>query len=123
MVANGGTVVVQLGVDVIDLVRFPGHSLVADFSEVLAEFTTATGDTVPNLRRPRPHVTVDPAMRGGHPVIAGTRVPFELVAGLVQDGVPPEEVALYYPGVDAAAARDATDFAQYVATHTEASAA
>lgn len=123
LVANGGTVIVRLGDDVVDLVRLPGHGLVADFSEVLAEFTMATGATVPNLRRPRPHVTVDPAMRGGHPVIAGTRVPFELVAGLVEDGVAPEDVALFYPGVNAAAARDAADFALYVATHSEAPAA
>jgi hypothetical protein len=38
-------------------------------------------------------------------------VPFDLVASLMED-VPAAKVARYYPGVSAAAARDAYDFKQ-----------
>jgi uncharacterized protein (DUF433 family) len=68
----------------------------------------------PNLFRPWPSIAIDPGVHGGYPVVAGTRVPFDLVAGLVRDGVPPERVADYYPTVDAVAARDTLDFAAYV---------
>lgn len=98
----------------VDLVESPGQSLtVVKLGDVLRSFPL--GDIeVPNLARPRQNISVDPGVRGGHPVVAGTRVPFELVAGLVRDGVAPEEVAEFYPSVGPAAARDAVEFADYV---------
>lgn len=98
----------------VDLVERPGQALtVVKLGDVLQSFPV--GDIeVPNLARPRQNISVDPAVRGGHPVVTGTRVPFELVAGLVQDGVPPEDVAQFYPSVGAEAARDAADFADYI---------
>lgn len=69
---------------------------------------------VPDLRRPRPQISVDPGVRRGQPVVAGTRVSYELVAGLLRDGLPADDVANYYPGVTAEAARDALAFADYV---------
>jgi uncharacterized protein (DUF433 family)/DNA-binding transcriptional MerR regulator len=100
--------------EAVDLVEQPGQTLtVVKLGDVLRSFPM--GDIeVPDLDHPRRTITVDPAIRGGHPVVAGTRVPFEVVAGLVADGVPPEDVAQFYPSVDAAAARDAVDFAEYV---------
>jgi uncharacterized protein (DUF433 family) len=98
----------------VDLVERPGQSLfVVKLGDVLRSFPL--GDVeVPNLLQPRRRISVDPEVRGGHPVVKGTRVPFELVAGLVRDGVEPREVADFYPSVSAAAARDAVDFADYV---------
>ena len=98
----------------VDLVERPGQTLtVVKLGDILKAFPL--GDIeVPALARPRRNLSVDPAARGGHPVVLGTRVPFELVAGLVRDGVAPEDVSEFYPSVDAAAARDAVDFAQYV---------
>lgn len=98
----------------VDLVEKPGQSLtVVKLGDVLQSFPL--GDVeVPNLLHPRRCISVDPQVRGGHPVVAGTRVPFELVAGLVRDGVAPEKIADFYPSVTAAAARDAADFADYV---------
>jgi uncharacterized protein (DUF433 family)/DNA-binding transcriptional MerR regulator len=98
----------------VDLVEKPGQSLtVVKLGDVLQSFPL--GDVeVPNLLHPRRRISVDPQVRGGHPVVAGTRVPFELVAGLVHDGVPPEKIVDFYPSVTAAAARDAADFADYV---------
>jgi uncharacterized protein (DUF433 family)/DNA-binding transcriptional MerR regulator len=98
----------------VDLVERPGQSLtVVKLGDVLRSFPL--GDVeVPNLLHPRRRLSVDPQVRGGHPVVAGTRVPFELVASLVRDGVAPEKIADFYPSVTAAAARDAADFADYV---------
>jgi uncharacterized protein (DUF433 family) len=78
---------------------------------------------VPNLAHPRPRISVNPAVRRGYPVVSGTRVGYDLVAGLVRDGVPPEAVKDYYPGVTAAAARDAASFADYVDRAAERTAA
>ena len=98
----------------VDLVEQPGQELtVVKLGDVLRAFPL--GDVeVPPLLHPRRQISVDPAIRGGHPVVAGTRVPFDLVANLVRDGVPPREVSKFYPSVTAAAARDAADFADYV---------
>jgi uncharacterized protein (DUF433 family)/DNA-binding transcriptional MerR regulator len=98
----------------IDLVERPGQSLtVVKLGDVFQSFPL--GDVeVPNLLHPRQLISVDPQVRGGHPVAAGTRVPFELIAELVRDGVPPENVRDFYPSVTPDAARDAVDFAEYV---------
>lgn len=44
----------------------------------------------------------------------GTRIEFDLVASLVEDGVKPEKIATFYPRVTADAARDAASFALVV---------
>jgi uncharacterized protein (DUF433 family) len=94
-----------------------GRVLLAPLSQVLGEFTPRAGVVVPSLLRPRHHVVLAPGTQGGQPVIAGTRVPFDAVADLVADGVPPERVGDHYPGVTAAAARDAVSFARYVTSY------
>lgn len=98
----------------VDLVDRPGHHVtVVKIGDVLHSFPL--GDVeVPDLRQPRPQICVDPRVRRGHPVVAGTRVSYDLVAGLMRDGVPADKVANYYPGVGADAARDALAFADYV---------
>lgn len=53
-------------------------------------------------------------MRGGEPVITGTRIPYEDVASLMRDGVSADAIRDFYPQVSADAARDAYDFASYV---------
>lgn len=99
----------------IDLVRNPGQQILAAMSDVLAPFFLEQRSVqVPAFFQPRPMLTVDRGIRGGHPVISGTRVPYELVAGLIADGVPPENIGDFYPSVTAEGARDADDFAHYV---------
>ncbi|MCX4799475.1 MULTISPECIES: DUF433 domain-containing protein [unclassified Streptomyces] len=44
----------------------------------------------------------------------GTRVPASDVAALVRDGIPPDQIGEFYPGVTAEAARDAADSSEYV---------
>ncbi|MBA2474126.1 MAG: DUF433 domain-containing protein [Pseudonocardiales bacterium] len=71
------------------------------------------------LYRPEPGVAVDPEIRGGYPVIAGTLGPYDMVASLLEDGVTAEEVAGFYPAVSPDAAREALAFAQYVDGYRE----
>ncbi len=106
-----------------DLLRKPGQRVVATVADIMEPFTPRPGVVVPHLLRPKRHVSIDPETQGGQPVIAGTRVPFDAVADLIKDGVTPEEIAGYYPGVTADAARDATAFALYVASYATGSRA
>ncbi|WP_432886807.1 DUF433 domain-containing protein [Kribbella sp. CA-245084] len=92
-----------------DLLRRPGQHIIAALADVFRPFVTSNGVEVPDFKRPRPGLVVDPAIQGGHPVIAGTRVPFDDVASLMHD-VPAENIKNYYPNVAAAAALDALDF-------------
>ncbi|MGW1346520.1 DUF433 domain-containing protein [Kribbella sp. NPDC002412] len=116
LVAEGRSVVLVPEGDAspIDLVEHPGHHVTVVMSDVLRSFDVDERLTVPDLIRPRNYIAVDPEVRGGHPVVLGTRVPFDLVAGLVRDGVAYDEIAEYYPQVGALAAQDATDLADYV---------
>lgn len=110
-----GIALVQAGGEgAIELVEEPGHQLtVLALGDVLRSFPLDNIE-VPNLAHPRRRISVNPGVRRGYPVVTGTRVGFDLVVGLVRDGVPPEEIKDYYPGVTAAAARDAASFADYV---------
>ena len=102
------------GEGAVDLIERPGQQVtVIKLGDVLRSFPLDGFDVV-DLLRPRKRISVDPAVRRGHPVVAGTRISYELVAGLVRDGVAPEEIKDFYPGVTAAAARDAVAFADYV---------
>ena len=99
----------------VSLGRNPGQlQLVAVIGDVIEPFAVRAGVLVPHLLYPRPGLSVDPETQGGTPVIAGTRVPYNAVAGLMRDGVPAEQIASYYPSVTADAAKDALDFALYV---------
>jgi uncharacterized protein (DUF433 family) len=89
--------------------------------DVIEPFAVRAGVLVPHLPHPRPGLSVDPETQGGTPVIAGTRVPYDTVAGLMQDGVTAGLIANYYPSVSADAAKDALDFARYVDSYDPAS--
>jgi uncharacterized protein (DUF433 family)/DNA-binding transcriptional MerR regulator len=84
-------------------------------ADVLGPFNTYDGRSVPELRRPRPQLTVDPHVLAGYPVIAGTRVPFDVVAGFADEGVPAAEIIEMYPSVNPESVEDAQDFARQVA--------
>ena len=83
--------------------------LVAVIGDVIEPFAVRAGVLVPHLLRPRPCLAVDPETQGGTPVIAGTRVPYDAVAGLMRDGVSAERIRDYYPSVTAVAAADVLD--------------
>jgi uncharacterized protein (DUF433 family) len=91
----------------------PGQMRLVWMSQVIEPFPVRPGVVLPDLLRPRAHLSIDPETQGGLPVITGTRVPYDAVATLMRD-VPAERISDYYPGVSAKAASDALDFAHYV---------
>jgi uncharacterized protein (DUF433 family) len=99
--------------EAVDLLNRPGQEILVKLSDVLRSFRTETR-VVPDLRKPRPNLRVDPKLLGGFPVVVNSRVPYDVVAELVLDGVEPDDIVRYYPTVSAAAARDAADFALQV---------
>jgi uncharacterized protein (DUF433 family) len=123
LVSYGDTIALVDEAEDVDLIKHPGQTTLIRFDEVVRAFDTPDGVHVRDLAQPAEHVSVDLAVRGGHPVIAGTRVPFESVATLMADGVPAEDVKLFYPTVTADAARSALDFAEYVRRFETAAAA
>lgn len=113
--ANRSVVWAETDDRLVDLVKNPGQfRLKAEMRDVLAPFTNLRGEHVVSLLRPRRHLVVDPETRGGYPVVRNTRIPFNLIGELVADGVPPDEVAYFYPPVKGPAAADAFDFHAYV---------
>lgn len=117
LISTDSTIVVQTPAgQLLDLEQQPGTILDEILmGDVLAPFETSRGRSVPALKRPRPRIAVDPEVLGGYPVIAGTRVPFDVVAHLVQDHLEPREITAIYPSVDPEAIDDATEFAAQVA--------
>jgi uncharacterized protein (DUF433 family) len=96
--------------------------LIKPFDVAMRESFPTARVRVPDLLRPRRRISVDPDVLGGAPVIADTRIPFEMVASLVRDNVPPAEIKHFWPSVSADAARDAASFADYVDLFDPASA-
>ena len=110
--------------EAIDLVRRPGQrQVLVVMGDVIEPFPVRAGVVVPHLLRPREHLAVDPETQGGVPVITGTRVPYDAVAGLLRDKVAAERIGEYYPGVSAEAAQDALSFAAYVDSYGAAAQA
>jgi len=64
------------------------------------------------LRRAASLVVSDPEIRGGEPVIRGTRVPVYFVADLVDQGADLNEILDDYPALNAAKVRSAVAFAR-----------
>lgn len=115
LVTDGRTIQLVSDAEAIDLVRKPGQrQVVIVMGDVIEPFPVRAGVVVPHLFHPRKNIEVDPATQGGHPVITGTRVPYDAVAELLEDGVPAERIADFYPAVSVEAAREAADFAKYV---------
>ncbi len=115
LVAVGKDVVWRISSDVaLDLTKNPGHHIIAEMVDILGAFQNANDRVVVPLREPKPGLAVDPDIRGGFPVIEGTRVPYDVVSSLVRDGVAPEDIADYYPSVSREAALGARDFDAYV---------
>jgi uncharacterized protein (DUF433 family) len=112
---KGGNIQLLTEDQAVSLGKTPGQlQLVAVIGEIIEPFAARAGVLVPHLLRHRPGLSVDPETQGGTPVITGTRVPYDTVAGLMRDGVPADRIADYYPAVSAMAASDALDFARYV---------
>lgn len=115
LVAVGRDVVWKISEQiVVELTGNRGQQVIAEMVEILAGFSTPRLRDVVPLYEPKPGLAVDPDVRGGYPVIVGTRIPYYLVAALLEDGVQPEEVSTFYPSVTREGARGALQFARYV---------
>ena len=115
LLAMGQDVVWRISADeAIDLTRSPGRGLLAQMVDIFAPFVNMQSEDVVDLRRPKPGISVDPEVRGGFPVVEGTRVPYDLVASLLDDGLDIAAVSEVYPSVSVGAAQGAADFARYV---------
>ncbi|MBB4936874.1 uncharacterized protein (DUF433 family) [Streptosporangium album] len=117
LVADGSSIYLAAPDQAVDLARKKANVVIHELVDVLQPFYR-DGRHIPSLLQPRTHVTVDPAVRGGVPMIEGTRVPYDEVAALLRDGVSAERISEYYPSVTATAALDAADFADYVNIRT-----
>lgn len=117
LVADGHSILlVEDPESAVDLVVRPGQRVLAGMRDVFEPFNVGEV-VVPDLYNPRPELSVDPSVRGGQPVVRDTRVQFDLVADLMRDGVPAEDVAAYYPSVSSNAAAQAFDFSEYVSSY------
>jgi uncharacterized protein (DUF433 family) len=107
--------------DYIDTLEQPGQ---AGFPEIMASvfrgFTTLRGREVPDLERPAAGLVIDPAVRGGTPVAEGTRITFDVLAALRQDGLSVADVQVLYPGVSKISVEGAVEFAHRVEELTQA---
>ncbi|MFE9300504.1 DUF433 domain-containing protein [Streptomyces sp. NPDC006856] len=112
---EGDTVYLLQEERAIDLVRHPGQEVLWSLADVFAPFENMQGREVADLRRPRPHLEVREQRLGGWPTVQGTRVPYDAVAKLVSGGVPPADVARFYPTVGEGGATDAASLHQEVA--------
>jgi uncharacterized protein (DUF433 family)/DNA-binding transcriptional MerR regulator len=102
--------------EILDVGKQPGTILdEVLLGDVLGVFQTADGRSVPSLPQPRDHLSVDPGVLGGYPVVTGTRVPYDVIAGLADDGYDEAEIIEMYPSVRGAAVADASAFAKEVA--------
>jgi uncharacterized protein (DUF433 family) len=124
LVASGKDVLwVESAKDVVALTGRPGQRVIAEMVDILDEFEDSAGNRVSSLSRPAPGVEVDREVRSGFPVIEGTRVPYDLVASLLADGMDPEHISEIYPAVSPDSARGALTFAGTVDARRQARAA
>lgn len=117
LVRSGSTIILVDGAEAIDLLRRPGNTMLARMVDVFGEFDGRVGRVLP-FQQPVPGVVVDPEIRAGFPVVEGTRVGYDQVAGLMADDVPAEDIARFFPSVNAEGARAAQRFATYVSQHS-----
>ena len=64
----------------------------------------------------RPYVMINPSIMGGQPVIRRTRIPTNMVARLHHDGVSTQEIASYYPSLDASVIENAIAYEEELDT-------
>lgn len=112
---DGKTIFAEIHGRVVDLVRRPGQIELFSFEDISRSFTNFRDDVVPDFRRPADGIEVRYQRMGGWPTITGTRVPYDVVANLVDfETVWPEDVPYIYPGVSIGSVEDALHFDERV---------
>ena len=113
----GGRSIVWISADgdYFDVVEHPGQAGIrVVMDDIFRPFTTSAGWRVPDLAQPAPGVEVDPEIRGGYPVMEGTRIPFNVIASLAAEGLTVAEIVDLYPTVSPNAINGAVSFADLV---------
>jgi uncharacterized protein (DUF433 family)/DNA-binding transcriptional MerR regulator len=82
--------------------------------DVFQGFRREDGTPVPALERPHKNISVNPRVLGGYPVIAGTRVPYDVVASLTEDGYSEGDIIELYPSIQPGFVAGVDQFAQDV---------
>jgi uncharacterized protein (DUF433 family)/DNA-binding transcriptional MerR regulator len=101
--------------DFVDVVEHPGQPGIRVIMEqIFGEFTTEFGRMVPDLRVPAPGLAIDREIRGGYPVLKGTRLPFDAVSSLVSDGLTDAEIIEIYPTATPEGISGARRFAEMI---------
>lgn len=68
-------------------------------------------DRMRRLRRARAAAEIDPEIRGGEPIVRGTRIPVRMLSDLVKAGETRERILEDYPALDARLLEDALLYA------------
>ena len=90
-------------------VRLPlGESVDLNWSKVSDSLLRRAAE----LERARIMVSTDPEIRGGEPVVAGTRIPVQLIHELAEQGMTAEEIQKHYPSLTPAKIRLADIYAR-----------
>lgn len=109
--------------DYFDIVERPGQTgIQVVMQDVFASYKTRDGARVPKLANPAPGISVDRDVRGGYPVLRGTRIPFHVIAGLAQDGLGVDQISKLYPSVKPVHLRGALKLAGSVGSDIDAQA-
>lgn len=103
---------------VMDVCQHPGQLEGPRLVDLYEEFVNFKGRDVPDLRRPAAGIEVDQNRLGGMPTIAGTRVPYDLIAELAigEDNLSADEIADIYPAITATDVSHAVSFSTAVDT-------
>jgi len=80
-----------------------GGQILLTLDEVWSRLDAEVRDGEVIALHPANHVDIDPDVRGGTPVVTGTRIPTALVAELVDGGLSPEQIVAMYPLLTVAA--------------------
>lgn len=106
--------------DIIDLVGKKGQQNLFRLDQIFRPFENFRGTQVVDFEHPRPNLELKRGRLGGWPTIAGTRVPYQNVANLLDGGdYSPEDIEAFYPSVSVDAADDAVSFDEQVKSQRE----
>jgi len=100
--------------DATDLTKHPGHKVFARAIDISKPFTVERIGRVVDLQKPAKGISVDPEIKAGFPVIAGSRVPYDVIAGLARGGMTDKEIRSLYPPVTPRAVLGARELDTYV---------
>jgi len=108
---RGKSIVVETDEGWMDLVKNPGQYELYSLAQICEPFRTRTGVEVVDFLNPRPHLEVDARRVGGWPVLASTRIGYDVVASIVDNvTVFPSDIVRLYPGATEEATLDAISF-------------